>query len=241
MDMDNDTNQQHSDYEQRLKNYFGSIEKTWSSCEELAPGVWVYHDVLPPELQVISRIEEVLSDPTSPYQYREALVGYGVKMPEYRDCYDYKFKKSDIEHDQGEHSLKLQQIWQDCHDRMLNAVKDYSSKYNMGELRYWEAMNFIKYGPEQHFMEHTDQGFSYNCVLSLVAYPNDDYEGGELSMRLWDLKIKARAGDVLLFPSNFMYPHTAEKVISGTKYSIVTMLDYSSKYHTREMYTETND
>jgi hypothetical protein len=33
-----------------------------------------------------------------------------------------------------------------------------------------------------------------------------------------------------------MYPHQAMPVTSGTKYSIVTMLDYSKKFHTPDMY-----
>ena len=233
--------QEMNSHHDRLQKYYDSMEVTWSSKEEVAPGVWVYHDVLPKDMEIISRLEEVLLDPTNNFEYREALVGYGVKMPEYRDCVDFKFKKSDIEADKSEASLKLQQLWQDCHDRMLNAVKDYSQHYNVGELRYWEAMNFIKYGPNQHFMEHSDNGFSYNCIVSLVAYPNDDYEGGGLSFGRWNVNYKAKAGDVVLFPSNFMYAHTAERVTSGNKFSIVTMLDYSAKYHTPEMYRETGD
>lgn len=230
-----------SDHDKRLAEYFGSKVTTWSSSEELAPGIWVYHDVLPTDMNIKGRLEDVLLDASNHYEYREALVGYAQKIPEYRDCVDFKFKKSDIESDPSAASLALQQLWQDCYDRMVNCVKDYAQKYNFGELRYWEAMNFIKYGPGHHFNEHMDNGFSYNCILSLVAYPNDDYEGGEISFRLWDLKIKPKAGDVVLFPSNFMYPHTAEKVTSGEKLSIVTMLDFSAKYHRPELFTETND
>jgi predicted 2-oxoglutarate/Fe(II)-dependent dioxygenase YbiX len=100
-------------------------------------------------------------------------------------------------------------------------------------------MNFVKYGPGQHFQEHADHGYSYNCVVSLVGYPNDNYEGGELEFRLQKLKVKPRAGDLFVFPSNFIYPHKSLPVISGTKYSIVTMLDYSDKYHRPEFYQET--
>jgi hypothetical protein len=38
-----------------------------------------------------------------------------------------------------------------------------------------------------------------------------------------------------------MYPHTAMPVVSGTKYSLVTMLDYSAKYHRPDLHEETND
>ena len=161
------------------------------------------------------------------------------RMPEYRDCVDFKFKKTDIQNDKSEASTQLQGIWQDCYDRQKLAVEDYCKRFNINNLRYWEAFNYIKYEPGQHFMEHHDHGFSYNCTLSLVAYINDDFEGGELFFRLQGLTYIPKAGDVVLFPSNFMYPHQAKVVHSGTKYSLVTMLDYSEKYHTPDMYQET--
>jgi hypothetical protein len=227
------------DVAQRIQDYYNVEEETWSSVKEVAPGIFVYRDVLPKEMNIVERLEEVLLDKSNYYNYMEAMVGYGVKMPEYRDCYDFKFKKTDILHDPSPASKKLQELWQDVYDREISAVKHYSRHFNIGELRYWEAMNFVKYGPNQHFQEHHDNGYSYNCVVSLVAYPNDDYLGGELYFRLQELKIKPRAGDLYVFPSNFMYPHQSMPVESGTKHSIVTMLDYSDKYHKPEFYKET--
>lgn len=226
---------------ERIKNYYVIEEQTWSSVEDLGSGIFVYRDVLPKEMSIVSRLEDVILDESNNYNYAEAYVGYQMKMPEYRDCYDFKYKKTDIIHDQSEASLKLQKLWDECYHRQLQAVKHYCKTHNIGELRYWEAMNFIKYGPGQHFQEHHDNGYSYNCVVSLVAYPNDDYEGGELYFRLQNLNIKPKAGDLFIFPSNYMYPHRAMPVTSGTKYSIVTMLDYSEKYHRPELYTETGD
>jgi Rps23 Pro-64 3,4-dihydroxylase Tpa1-like proline 4-hydroxylase len=159
-------------------------------------------------------------------------------MPSYRDCNDFKFKKTDLEPDKGQVSQNLQAIWQDLYDAKLPVVQDYSKMYNINNLQYWEAFNFIKYGPGQHFMEHHDHGFSYNCTVSLVGYVNDDYEGGELYFRLQNLTVKPEAGDLFIFPSNYMYAHQAMPVTSGLKYSIVTMLDYNKKYHTPEMYQE---
>lgn len=224
---------------QRIQDYYKITEQTWSSVEELGFGIYVYRDAIPESLEVAKRLEDVILNPDTRYSYQEALVGYKQKMPEYRDCYDFKFKKSDLERDTSEGSLKLQSLWQDVYDRQINPLKDYSRRLNIGELRYWEAMNFIKYEKNQHFMEHHDHGYSYNCVVSMVAYPNDDYEGGELYFRLLNLKIKPRAGDLYIFPSNFMYPHQAMPVTEGTKYSIVTMTDYSDKYHKPEFLTET--
>jgi hypothetical protein len=208
-------------------------------------GITCYRGVIKPELDIINRLEGTLGKPApwgeisedgKRYHWLPAYVGYQQLMPEYRDCYDFKFKKTDIESDTSEESLFLQKIWQDVYDVQAPAVEDYRKDYNIMPLKYWEAFNFIKYGEGQHFKEHHDHGFSYNCTVSLVAYINDDYDGGELYFRLQNLNIKPKAGDLYIFPSNFMYPHQAMPVHSGTKYSIVTMLDYSKKYHTPDMY-----
>jgi Rps23 Pro-64 3,4-dihydroxylase Tpa1-like proline 4-hydroxylase len=222
----------------RIREYYHIEKETWSSIEDLGQGIVVYHDVLPKEMNIVERLESVLDDESNFYKYEEAMVGYGMKMPEYRDCYDFKYKKTDIMHDPSEASKSLQALWQDLYDRKVVAVKDYAKRFNIGELRYWEAMNFVKYGPGQHFQEHSDHGYSYNCVVSLVAYPTDSYLGGELEFRLQKLKIKPRAGDLFIFPSNYMYPHKSLPVESGIKHSIVTMLDYSDKYHNQKFYAE---
>ena len=219
--------------------------QTWTEKQDLGSGIFCYKGVIKKEFDVIKKLEEnlgsvagygELSSEGKAYHWLPAYVGYQELMPDYRDCADFKFKKTDLQHDKGQISLNLQELWQDLYDAKLPVVEDYSKMYNINNLQYWEAMNFIKYGPGQHFMEHHDHGFSYNCTVSLVAYPNDDYEGGELYFRLQKLKIKPEAGDLFIFPSNFMYPHQAMPVTDGVKYSIVTMLDYNKKFHTQEMY-----
>ncbi len=231
--MTEDQNEIHN----RIQEFYSYDKETWSAVENIAPGIFVYRDVVPSNS--INRLEEVLQDSSNNYNYQDAYVGYGMKIPEYRDCVDFKYKKTDIFYDTTDAGVKLKSLWQDLYDVKLPAVKHYCKNFNIGEIRYWEAMNFVRYGPGQHFQYHTDHGYSYNCVVSLVGYPNDDYEGGELEFRLQNLKIKPRAGDLYVFPSNFMYPHRAAPVHNGTKYSIVTMLDYSDKFHNQKFYEET--
>lgn len=229
--------------EERLRTWYAVQEQTWSSAEEVSPGsgIWVYRDVLPKQMNIIERLESVLQDPSNQYQYQEAMVGYQMKMPEYRDCVDFKYKKSDIIQDTSDAGVVLHNLADEVNYRQLQAVKDYTRRYNIGELRYWEATNYVRYGEGQHFQEHHDHGYSYNCVVSLVSFPNDDYEGGELYFRLQNVTVKAKAGETYIFPSNFMYPHRAMPVKSGVKYSMVTMLDYSDKFHRPEFYAETGN
>ena len=62
-------------------------------------------------------------------------------------------------------------------------------------------------------------------TLSLVAFLNDGYSGGNLTFPKFDTSITPKAGSVILFPSNFPYIHIAEPVGSSDetiKYSLVT-------------------
>jgi hypothetical protein len=219
-----------------------SSEQTWSYFEAIGPGIHLYHDVLPEEMGIIETLEDYLFDNEDNAGWLEALVGYQEKIPDYRDCYDFKFKTSRY---RKKEKTKTAQAMCDMYDatyfRQLQVVNHYCSTYNIADLRYWESTNFVKYGPGQHFAEHTDHGYSYNCTVSLIGYPNDDYEGGELEFGFWGIKFKPRLGDLIVFPSNYMYPHRTLPVTSGIKYSLVTMLDYSEKFHSPGMYHETGN
>jgi predicted 2-oxoglutarate/Fe(II)-dependent dioxygenase YbiX len=58
-------------------------------------------------------------------------------------------------------------------------------------------------------------------TLSILGALNDDYEGGELVF--WESeKIELKAGSIMIFPSNFMYPHRVDTVTKGTRYSYVS-------------------
>jgi hypothetical protein len=208
----------------------------WDSVDDLGAGIYVYHNVLPTDLNLINRLEKSLE--SGKYSWQPAYVGYQELMPEYRDCVDFKYKKKDLYDDKSEEYLELCKIWDDCFNLQDNALKDYCIKHSIHELKYWEAFNFIKYNKGQHFQYHHDHGFSYNCTVSMVAYLNDDYEGGGLHFSKQDILYTPKAGDLVIFPSNYMYPHRAMPVESGTKYSLVTMLDYSDKFHNAKFFTE---
>lgn len=207
--------------------------KSWDSSSMVGPAVWVYKNVFKPELNLIDRVESFIKTNTSDLKWEEATVGYHQRVPGYRDCVDFKI--GEIKNPYGEDQKTLAKIWQDAYDAQSGPVYDFCSRYNI-KMEYWEVMNFIKYGPGQHFQEHGDDGFSYRATVSLVGYPNSDYVGGGLYFPKLDLKIQPEAGDLYIFPSTFLFSHQALPVESGTKYSIVTMLDYNDHSHCQEFY-----
>ena len=209
---------------------------SYSSKEELAPGVWVYRDVFKPEFDIINRLEGTLKSSNGLYNWQDATVGYREKMPSYRDCVDFKINFFDYP-GKDPYMVKFDEIWKDSRDAQKVALDDYSAFYNI-ELKYWEAMNFIRYGEGQHFSYHSDHGWSYISVVSMVGYLNDDYEGGGLRFDKINLEVKPRAGDLYIFPSSYLFSHSALPVKSGTKYSVVTMTDYNDATHTQEFYRQ---
>jgi hypothetical protein len=218
-----------------------------NNAEYLYPGIIVYRDVFTKEMDLINRLEKILSkdsnaqgvgfsdSPNSTYKWKESTTGYSLNDKKYRDCFDFKIKKNVVD-DSGksEDQISLENIWEDAKNAQIDPVEDYRKMFGIAPLNYWESFNFIKYGPEQHFQVHSDHGYSYVSTLSSVGYINDDYEGGELFFDKFNLKIKPKAGDLYLFPSSYIYSHSANPVVSGTKYSIVTMLDYHEAPHTPE-------
>lgn len=57
-------------------------------------------------------------------------------------------------------------------------------------------------------------------ILSVLGVLNEDYEGGELF--ICGERVELKTGDVVIFPSNFLYPHEIKVVKSGTRYSFAS-------------------
>ena len=62
-------------------------------------------------------------------------------------------------------------------------------------------------------------------MFSLILLLNNDYQGGRLVFNNPNFndeyKIETKPGRLIVWPSNFLFPHMVEKVTKGTRYSIV--------------------
>jgi hypothetical protein len=193
-------------------------------------GVLVYQGVLAESLKLVERLEQTIgTSDTPPYMWMEALVGDQQKMPEYRDCVDCKISTAHLEHLPPQFE-GLRSVYNDTVVGLKQCMAHYQSMYNI-TMDYMEAINYVRYKPGQHFAVHSDSGFSYNCTVSSVMYLNDDYEGGELWFPFLDLTYKPKAGDIVIFPSTYIYAHASKPITSGVKYSAVTMFDWNDRTH----------
>jgi len=63
----------------------------------------------------------------------------------------------------------------------------------------------------------------FGCVL----YLNDDYEGGEIGFKFFNVSYKPKSGDIILFSSAFPYMHEVKPITKGYRNAAVTWYSYA--------------
>jgi len=101
---------------------------------------------------------------------------------------------------------------------LINFIKEYGFK--IVEREAWELLS---YEETQKLTWHSDNGDPHPCLVSLVYYLNDDYEGGEVEFKDHiGAPFKPSAGDLLIFPSSVEYVHRVLPITSGRKYAAIS-------------------
>ena len=115
----------------------------------------------------------------------------------------------------------------DMHDYVFKLIRkcieDYAASWKIG-INHYEPLSFAKYSyPHNSFDYHIDDSPDVPRTVSAVVYLNEDYIGGELNFsRLEGLNIKPKTGDIIVFPSNYLYEHESKPVLEGAKYAVAT-------------------
>jgi hypothetical protein len=115
-------------------------------------------------------------------------------------------------------------------DVVKTCIFDYATSWE-ASITSFEPLIFARYtAPTGYFLPHFDDSLEVIRSVSAVLYLNSDYEGGELTFtRLDNLKIKPEPGDLVVFPSTYLYKHTSEILTKGTKYCVIAMSDYAER------------
>tara|TARA_R100001460_G_scaffold6401_3_gene16862 strand:+ start:3908 stop:4453 length:546 start_codon:yes stop_codon:yes gene_type:complete len=104
----------------------------------------------------------------------------------------------------------------------------YKSKFPKMSSHKINQIDLLKYSVGGKYEVHTDHYTDHPRHLSIIINLNNDYEGGNLiftDQKNNEVKrLKLDKGSVVFFPSNFMYPHSIQPILKGTRYSIVAWL-----------------
>ena len=117
---------------------------------------------------------------------------------------------------------------------MIQAGAAYNAKYHfecertMQIMNKFSAIRFNRYSPGQIMRQHMDHIHSlWNTqdagipVLSFILNLNDDYEGADLYF--WDdYIVPLGKGDIIMFPSLFLFPHGVTEATRGRRFSAVS-------------------
>lgn len=134
---------------------------------------------------------------------------------------------------------ELDNVWPDSSfefkdiimQRLWYAIKEYIEDLEFSWFTSWQGFMDIrlnKYNKNNKMNNHCDHIhtlFDGNArgipILTILGSLNDDYQGGEFIM--WeDKKVTIKKGELIIFPSNFLYPHRVETITEGTRYSFVS-------------------
>jgi len=119
--------------------------------------------------------------------------------------------------------LIMKEIW----NTIFKYIQEMKTEWFLGWTGYNEV-RFNRYHIDTKMALHCDHihsMFDGNRkgvpILSILGSLNNDYEGGELVF--WEDKVvELKAGEIMIFPSNFLYPHEVKMVTKGTRYSYVS-------------------
>jgi len=108
---------------------------------------------------------------------------------------------------------------------VLNAKVDplvtkYAKENGIFELKN-EGYHIVRYTEGQFFAEHADATPEYPRRMSAIIYLNDNYEGGTITFTDMNKSFKPEENTIMIFPSSKDFSHSADPVISGTKYAII--------------------
>jgi len=92
-------------------------------------------------------------------------------------------------------------------------------------IEQFSPIRFNRYKPGQIMRQHFDHIHSLFDgkikgvpVLTFIFNFNDDYEGADLFF--WeDTVVKLGKGDIIMFPSNWLFPHGVTEATKGKRYS----------------------
>ena len=192
----------------------------------LAGSIAIYENVWPDWEETIERIEEVTSIPTSNVLFKPATLNMaGLNNIEEGS---YKNLRTNS-HLSLSHMATIDNTMREVHDKFFNicisTVSDYAERFGILEpITFVEEFNLLKYQTGEEYKAHYDGGTATHRSISPILYLNDSYTGGEIEFVNFDLKIKPKAGTMIVFPANYPYRHIAHPVKTGIKYAIVTWL-----------------
>lgn len=136
-----------------------------------------------------------------------SVVGNNILNKHIRDACDIEFSKQDT-------------VFCSLQDSFYRQLFDYVNKFNLSSLNpemLYPEITVVSYLNQKGYIPHTDAALPYNeknhtRFISIVAYLNDDYIGGDIYFPELGVSFKPKKGSCLVFPSDNLFKHGVKPV-----------------------------
>lgn len=194
--------------------------------KEIAPGIVLYSDVVANSQDLYKDIEDGMVLAGLNWNAASVKEDAGsIVNTKTRDTstlgIPYLGKVVDLK--DNETSIFLQSVNNIFFEHFDPVEKDYMNFY--GIFSEWhDTYGILKYGAGQQFTNHIDDHPSYHRRISTVYYLNEDYTGGEINFPRFNVTLKPKANQMIVFPSTYVYNHSVSPVIEGQRYAVVSWM-----------------
>lgn len=193
--------------------------------KKLAPGIYVYNS------DQFSNCIDAIKNNIEPFLTDGALVSKNVENKPQDSYVDTSIRKvkvfsvaSILSCHQDDPINVFSRNLEKIGAEHLNSYRKIHAMGNLSKNHEWQVM---KYDKGSFFKNHIDDSAAYSRTVSVVVYFNDDYDGGEIEFPGFDVSYKPQSGDILIFPSSFIYNHNVKEITRGIRYAAVNWFSYT--------------
>jgi translation initiation factor 2 beta subunit (eIF-2beta)/eIF-5 len=163
--------------------------------------------------------EEIIKEYNKSPDWEEAGISHGSVNKEIRNCKIIGISLDTIINKNKDIRKKIDDDIFECAKKVMTK---YNEKFTHTNISKDTGYNLLKYEHGGFYTEHVDSFTNAPRTISCSFTLNDDFIGGDFSFFNNKITYPLKKGSAIIFPSNFMYPHSVLPIVQGTRYSIVT-------------------
>jgi len=198
-----------------------TVDMTVMAKEELAPGIIKYKIARESARILKGLIQNSMYKQWMPAQVLVKDDKPGVNY-DARNCFNYFITDKQFTcHPQD----PIRRAAESLQTGLDAIIEDFRGRHSIVPLISHHTV-LLRYEEGNKFHYHIDDHPKFPRVVSLSLFLNDDFEGGELEFKEFNLKIKPEAGEIVVFSSGFPYMHQVHPITKGIRYAVVKWYDY---------------
>jgi len=194
----------------KKESYFDKGKDSYKNLEDY---IKVFENAISDEL-----CDRIISEYENSDEWFDASTKSGVNK-DIRNC---ELINISIEDTINKNKISRKKIDDDVYSVVSKVLNDLNQIYNGISVIQDSGYGLLRYNEGGFYTQHTDNYTDSPRTISCSICLNDNYEGGEFGFFNRNIKYKLKKGSVIVFPSNFMYPHEIMPIVKGTRYSIIT-------------------